>query len=325
MNIGFQITKNIDKYKKLISLLDFKKLKNISLIHIQDNKSLKKYFKNLDILVCYKITPELFRYRSDKLKWIHIGASGIDDSLFNDIIKSKVMITNSKGINAKPVSEFIMSQILYFSKRLKDCQDFKKNRKWNQWELSKKTVQLSDSTLGIIGYGEIGKELSKIAKSFGMNVIAVRRLQKKEENKKYVDTLLPMNQLNRLIKSSDFISIACPLTLATENIINKNIFKSMKGSAFIINTSRGKIINENDLIEALQNKQISGAALDVFSREPINIKSKLFDFDNVLLSPHISGNFSGYQKAMIKQFSEMFIKYINNKSLKNRVCKKRLY
>ena len=99
MTIGFQITKNIGKYKKLISLLDFKKLKNISPIYIQDNKSLKKYFKDLDILVCYKITPELFSYRSDKLKWIHIGASGIDVSLFNDIIKSKVMITNSKGIN----------------------------------------------------------------------------------------------------------------------------------------------------------------------------------------------------------------------------------
>ena len=325
MKIGLQITKNLDKYNKLIGLLDLKSLKGFSFIHIKDNESLKKIIKDLDILVCYKIIPELFDYRSNKLKWIHIGASGVDDSLFDKIIKSKVMITNAKGINSKPVAEFIISQILYFSKQIKECQDFKRNRIWNQWGLAKQTTQLSESTLGIIGYGEIGKELSKIAKSFNMKVIAVRRLQKKEESKKYVDLLLPMNKLNKLIKRSDFIVIACPLTPLTKNMINKNIFKLTKDSAIIINTSRGEIINEIDLISALRNKKIRGAALDVFSSEPIDKKNHLFDFDNVLLSPHISGNFSNYQKKMIIQFNEMLIKYINNKSLKNRVCKKRLY
>ena len=325
MKIGLQITKNTDKYKKLISLLDLQNLENISLIHIKDKESLKKHFENLDILVCYQITPDLFNYRSDKLKWIHIGAAGVDENLFNDIIKSKVMITNAKGINSRPVAEFIMSQILYFSKRIKECQDFKQNRTWNQWQLAKMTTQLSESTLGIVGYGEIGKELSKLAKSFGMRVLATRRLQKKEENKKYVDALLPMDQLHRVAKESDFLSIACPLTPMTENMINKNIFKLMKNTAHIINTSRGKIINENDLISAIQKKDIKGAALDVFSAEPLDSKSKLFDFENVLLSPHIAGNFSSYQELMMKQFGDMLIKHINNKALKNRVCKKRLY
>ena len=325
MNIGLQITKNTDKYKKLISLLDLKDQKDISLIHIKDNESLKKNFKNLDILVCYQINPELFSYRSDKLKWIHIGAAGVDGNLFEDVLKSKVMITNSKGINSKPVAEFIMSQILYFSKRIKECQDFKENREWNQWKLAKMTTQLSELTLGIIGYGEIGKELSKLAKSFGMRVLATRRLQKKEENKKYVDALLPMDQLNRVAQESDFLAMACPLTRMTENMINENTFNIMKDTAFVINTSRGKIINENDLIFALKNNKISGAALDVFATEPLDDKSPLFDFNNVFLSPHISGNFSSYQERMIIQFNDMLIKYINNKALKNRVCKKRLY
>jgi len=325
VKIGLQITKNTDKYKKLISLLDLQNLENISLIHIKDKESLKKHFENLDILVCYQITPDLFNYRSDKLKWIHIGAAGVDENLFNDIIKSKVMITNAKGINSRPVAEFIMSQILYFSKRIKECQNFKQNRIWNQWQLAKMTTQLSESTLGIVGYGEIGKELSKLAKSFGMRVLATRRLQKKEENKKYVDALLPMDQLHRVAKESDFLSIACPLTPTTENMINKNIFKLMKNTAHIINTSRGKIINENDLISAIRKKDIEGAALDVFSAEPLDSKSKLFDFENVLLSPHIAGNFSSYQELMMKQFGDMLIKHINNKALKNRVCKKRLY
>ena len=115
------------------------------------------------------------------------------------------MITNAKGINAKPVAEFIMSQILYFSKQLHSCETFKRDRVWNQWELAKNTLQLSDLTLGIIGYGQIGKELSKLAKPFGMKVMATRRLQKKIENKKFVDQLVPLDDMNMIINQSDFL------------------------------------------------------------------------------------------------------------------------
>ena len=99
----------------------------------------------------------------------------------------------------------------------------------------------------------------------------------------------------------------------------------MKKDSYLINTSRGSIVNENDLINALKRKQIAGAALDVFSKEPLDKDSKLFALDNVFLSPHISGNFKQYQKNMIEQFNEILIKFINNKTMKNRVCKKRLY
>ena len=325
MRVGLQITKNKDKYKKLVSLFNSSLLKDVSFIHIKDYKSLEKNFKNLNVLVCYGITPELFRYRSDKLEWIHIGASGVDGNLFSNILKSKVIITNAKGINSKPVAEFIMSQILYFSKQLSGCQEFKQSRNWSQWELAKKTTQLSGSTLGIIGYGEVGKELSKLAKSFGMSVLATRRLQKKIESKKFVDFLIPTGDMDMVIKQSDYLAIACPLTPLTESMINKQFFRLMKNSAVIINTARGCIVNENHLIYAIENKEISGAALDVFASEPLDKNSKLFSFNNVLLSPHISGNFSGYQEIMIRQFGEILIKYLNNKTLKNRVCKKRLY
>jgi len=218
-----------------------------------------------------------------------------------------------------------MGQILFFSKRFEDCIQFKNNQIWNQWELAKMTTQLSDSTLGIIGYGEIGKELSKIAKSFGMKVLATRRLQKKIESKKFVDSLMPTEYIDTILKESDYVALACPLTPSTENFINKESFKAMKKSTVLINTSRGKIVNEKDLIAALSLKQIRGAALDVYASEPLDQKSILFSLDNVLMSPHISGNFSSYQEIMIKQFNDMLIKYMNNKALKNRVCKKRLY
>ena len=206
MVIGLQITKNKDKYKKLVSLIDSPNLNNISFVHIENDNSLKKLFKKIDVLVTYKITPDLFNYRSENLKWIHIGASGIEENLFEDLIKSKVIITNSKGINSKPVAEFIISQIMFFAKQIKECENFKSNKDWNQWKLAKKTIQLSDSTLGIIGYGEIGKELAKMAKALGMKVLATRRLQKKTEHKKFVDLLIPVKDIDFILKNSDFIA-----------------------------------------------------------------------------------------------------------------------
>ncbi len=325
MIVGLQITKNKDKFNKLLSLLNPNKFRNISFIHISDHKSLIRNFKNLDILVCYGINPDLFSYRSDKLKWIHIAAAGVEDSLFDEIIKSKIVITNAKGINSKPVAEFVLSQILYFSKRFSECLDFKNDRHWNQWKLAKKTTQLSESTLGIIGYGQIGKEITKLAKSFGMRVIATRRLQKIKESKKTMDLLLPMSDIDIILKESDYLVLACPLTPTTRNMINKKSFKLMKNNAVFINTSRGGIVNELDLINAIKKKEIQGAALDVFSSEPLDKKSELFNLENVFLSPHISGNFSSYQKIMMRQFGDMLSRFIDNKSFKNRVCKKRLY
>ena len=325
MLVGLQITKNKYKYKKLISLIDKAIIKDISFIHIKDDNDLINKFKNLDVLVTYQIKPETFKYHSEKLKWIHIGASGVEENLFDEILKSKIMITNAKGINSRPVAEFVISQIMYFAKNLNKCNQFKLDKIWNQWELAKETKQLSDSIIGIIGYGEIGKELSKLAKSFGMKVLAIRRLQKKTEQKKYVDLLMPISKMNKLLKESDYLAIACPLTPATYNMINKKSFQIMKSNSVIINTSRGDIINEKALIDALINNDIQGAALDVFSSEPLDKKSKLFELNNVLLSPHIAGNFSKYQEVMMKQFNEILYKFIIGKSIKNRVCKKRLY
>ena len=325
MRVGFQITKNKDKYKKLLSLINPLEFKGVEFCYIENDASLKNNIKGLDVLVCYKISNELFQYRSNKLKWIHIGASGIEENLFDELIKSKVMLTNAKGINARPVAEFIMSQIMYFSKQFNDCYKFKLNKKWTQWKLAKKTKLLSDCTLGIIGYGKIGKELAKMAKAFNMRVIATRRLQKAVQKIKYVDSLHPTNDINLILKNSDFIVLSCPLTPLTENLINENSFKKMSENSYLINVSRGKIINEEALIAALKYKKIAGAALDVFSQEPLSEKSALFKLDNVFLSPHISGNFSNYQQVMIKQFGTLLLKFINNKAIPNRVCKKRLY
>ena len=327
MNIGLQITKNKEKYNHLLDLLisNNKTLKNLNFIFIEDEEALKKEMKSLDALVCYEINEEAFSNRTDSLKWIHFGVAGVDKSLFQDIIKSKVVLTNASGIHAGPVSEFVMSNILYFSKQFDACYDFKSHKEWRQWNIAKQMVQLKNKTVGIIGFGCIGKAIAKKAKAFNMNVIAVRRLQKKEENKKTIDRLLPMDKIDELYKQSDYIVIACPLTKLTHHLIGKDEFKKMKQEAIIINIARGQIINELDLIIALKNKTIYAAALDVFEKEPLSPTSDLFKLKNVFLSPHISGNFPEYQLDMMLQFGKNLTRYVAGKSVFNRICKKRLY
>ena len=186
-------------------------------------------------------------------------------------------------------------------------------------------VQLKGKTVGIIGFGSLGKAITNKAKAFDMKVIATRRLQKKVEHKKTVDELIPVSMLSHLLKKSDFVVVACPLTPLTNNMIGRRELSSMKTSAFIINIARGEIINETALIKALKNKTIAGAALDVFEKEPLPKESSLFALDNVFLSPHISGNFPEYQHDVVVQFADNLNRYLSGIDLKNRVCKKRLY
>jgi D-2-hydroxyacid dehydrogenase (NADP+) len=327
LKIGIQLTKNSEKYKYLQSVLSshLDSKKGLEFIYIGDNADLKNKIGGLDILTTYKMDETIFSQSSEKLKWIHFGSAGIENSLFSSILKSKTIITNASGIHAGPVSEFAMGMMLYLSKQFGGCEKFKNDAEWTQWELARKTIRLKDKIVGIIGFGEIGKAIAKKAKAFDMKVIATRRLQKKGENKKIVDKLIPLSDLDHLLSKSDYVVIACPLTPLTRGMIGENELAKMKSSAFIINIARGKIIDESALIKALQNQKIAGAGLDVFSTEPLDKDSPLFDLDNVFLSPHISGNFPEYQKDAVIQFAKNLNRFLVGKDLKNRVCKKRLY
>ena len=327
LKVGIQLTQNPEKYKYLLSALKSKlhTTSGLEFVHIPTDEKLTKVIPELDILTTYHIKETSFPNAIAQLKWIHFGVAGLEHSLFPKLLKSKTTITNASGVHAGPISEFVISTILYFAKQFKDCQKFMQTENWTQWQVAKQMIQLKGKTIGIIGFGSLGKAIAKKAKAFDMKVIATRRLQKKVEHKKTVDELIPVSNLSHLLKNSDFVIIACPLTPVTKNMIGKRELSEMKSTAFIINIARGEIINEAALINALQNKTLAGAALDVFEKEPLPKESPLFALDNVFLSPHISGNFPEYQHDVMVQFAYNLNRYLAGKDLKNRVCKKRLY
>lgn len=324
MNIGIAITKNELKFEKLTSKIK-KTYSDFNFIKLDNEEKIIDNIENIDILLSYNIPKKIFKKKIGNLKWIQLGNAGVDNCMYDEVIKSKIIITNSRGINSIPVAEYVMSAILFFSKNLNKCIDFKNNKIWSQWEIAKTNETLENKILGIIGYGSIGKEISKRAKKFNMKIYATRRLQKNRLSNKNVDLLLPLCEIDYLLNHSDYIVIACPLTYLTRNLINKKKINIMNSNSILINVSRGEIIDEKELINVLINKKIKGAALDVFNLEPLSKNSPLFNLNNVLLSPHIAGNFNNYQSNVIKAFEENLNRYINHKSLRNRVCKKRQY
>jgi len=317
MKIGIQFTKNVEKYAKILRDIqsEIQTDQVLEFIHITDEESLHQHLPKLDVLACYRMSPESFTHISTSLHWIHFGAAGIEHSLFPELLKSDIAITNARGIHAGPVSEFVLGTILYFAKRFQDFQQFKTDQQWKQWDIAKRMVQLSGKTAGIIGYGRIGKAVAKRLTAMGMNIIA---LQRNLENK----NILSPKQLNELLTQSDFVVITCPLTPETRGWIDDFALSQMKSTAYLINVSRGAIVNEEALIESLKSGGIAGAALDVFSTEPLSENSPFFELDNVLLSPHVSGNFPEYQHDVAIQFGQNLNRYLHHQLLINLIDKK---
>ncbi len=204
-----------------------------------------------------------------------------------------VIGTHSPGILDKTVADHILALILTVGRRINEQNDFIKSGKWNGMENSNLfSKDISGSQLGIIGMGRIGEEVAKRAKGFSMDVKYFNRNRKREVEESMGIGYLKMEDL---LKTSDFIVISSPLTDETYHLIGQEEFSLMKEDAIFINTSRGPVVDEKALIKALENKEIAGAGLDVFEKEPLEKDNPLLLMDNVVLTPHLAG---GTKKTM---------------------------
>ncbi len=190
-----------------------------------------------------------------------------------------VTVTNTPRSVNNPTAELAMALMLSAARRVSECNFRIRKEKESMWGTMKNLgFSLEGKTLGIIGMGNIGRNVARKAEAFGMNVIYYNR---RTEVAGYQRT-----DLDTLLQTSDFISLHTPLTAETRHLIDIREFSLMKPTAILVNTARGAVINEKALVEALRNRAIAGAALDVFEEEP-HITEALYEFDNVVLTPHI--------------------------------------
>ena len=260
--------------------------------------------------------------RAPTLKWIQTMGAGVDVHLVDtDLRKSAVIMANVSGIAATPIGEFVLGLMLMFVKQAPLCFQLKKERQWRRFLPS----VLRSKTVGIVGLGNIGREVARLAKAFGMTVLATRRSVKRIGRARYIDIMFPSGQLRRLLAESDFVVLALPLTLETRKLIGEGELRTMKSNAYLINIARGEVVDERALIRALDEGWIAGAGLDVFATEPLPANSKLWELPNVIFSPHIAGGMEDYTMRATEVFCENLRRYLDGKKLLNVVDKKKGY
>lgn len=269
-----------------------------------------------------------------KLRWIQLSSAGVDHLLGFPVMKSQVIITTTSGIHAVPIAEYVFAMMLAFVKKLPKALDYQRRREWpSNRERVLLSDELRDKTIGIIGYGSIGREVARLAKAFGMRVFATKRHVNLNTDKGYrlpevgdpegalVERLYPNSSLKEMLPLCDFVVVTAPLTPETYHMIGREELAAMKPSAYLINIARGAIVDEGALVEALREEKLAGAALDVFEKEPLPPESPLWDLPNVLLTPHVSAITPRYDDRATALFAENLRRYLAGEELLNIVDK----
>lgn len=222
-----------------------------------------------------------------KLKYIGVMATGYNNVDVETAKERNIVVTNVKGYSSESVAQHSFALLLALSNRIETHSHEVYKGEWTHsidWTFRKTPlVELAGKTMGLIGLGDIGIEVAKIANAFGMKVLAYRKNPERTRN-----GLIKMCSQEEVFKESDVLSLHCPLTAETNELINANRLAKMKRNAYLINTGRGGLINEADLAEALQNGRIAGAGLDVLSSEPPAADNPLLRAPHCIITPHIA-------------------------------------
>jgi phosphoglycerate dehydrogenase-like enzyme len=272
-----------------------------------------------DIVVGFARAQNL-RKRAPNLKWVQLMSAGADAITKTDVWQSDITITGVSGIHATPISEYVLGMMLMFTKQASNYFRMKQTHQAQRFTPG----LMRGQTVGIIALGHIGREVARLAKAFGMKVLAVDEMRGTRPARN-VDEMIPISNLQRLFSESDFVVSCVPLTPKTTRMIGEKQLRAMKNSAHLINISRGGIVDEDALIKALDEKWIAGAGLDVTVVEPLPPNSRLWDFDNVYITPHISGAQEDYLVLGTALFCENLKRYLKGKKLMNIISRKRGY
>lgn len=252
------------------------------------------------------------------LEWLHILTAGVNKIWDWDLKDKNFLISKSVGVHAVPISEHVLALALFFSRKLAVFLTQQQQKVWQRHTGD----ELMGKTMGVIGLGNIGLAVCDRSRAFGMNILGYARTKRNIEG---IDVYTGQEGLNYLLRESDFVVLAIPLTKDTNKMFGKNEFKQMKKSAYLINIARGQIVDEEALIDALTTNEIKGAGLDVFAEEPLQENSPLWKLKNVVITPHISGSSERYIERAGKIFWDNFQCYRDNKVLPTAVDKAKGY
>jgi phosphoglycerate dehydrogenase-like enzyme len=264
-----------------------------------------------EILVCYNPFASLDILKMNKLKWIQLSSVGIDQIPFEVIRSRGIKITNNKGGYSIPIGEWIVLKIL---EMLKKSGSSYRNQQLKKWKMDMSLLELYGKVVGFIGTGSIATEAAKRLKPFGVDILGVNT---RGTDVEYFNKCFSIEKIDNMLKQCDIVVITIPYTEKTHHMIDENRINAMKDGVFIVNIARGNIIDENALINNISKGKIRAAALDVFENEPLNQDNPLWEFDNVIITPHNSWVSEEMSERRFKLIYENLRRYITNEELVN--------
>jgi phosphoglycerate dehydrogenase-like enzyme len=302
----------------------------VEVVHLRDYDRAEEELHDTEVLIGWSLRGEQF-LAAKKLKWIHSTAAAVHALISPELAASDVVVTNARSVHGPVVAEHAIALMFAMAKRLPSAMHHQIAKEWAQteiWHEQPHPRELAGSTLAMVGYGAIGREVVSRALALGMKALVARRKPSASttESRPHgatddafsVETFGP-HQLNEVLARADFVVLAPPLTPETTGMMGAEQFAAMRNDAYFINVGRGALVDEVGLLRALEARQIGGAALDVFVQEPLPPESPLWSAPNLLITPHSAG-FSGRMwERHYALFTENLRRYLRGEALAGRV------
>ncbi len=252
-----------------------------------------------------------------RVRWVHTLSAGVEHVLSPEIIASPVPLTNGRGVFRRPLAEWAVGAMLHFLYDFRRLVRQQEAGMWADFDIE----ELGSKTIGIVGYGEIGRAVAERAKPFGCKILALRRKPENSAGDPLIDRAYAPSHIDEMLATCDFVVAAAPSTPETRGLIGPAQIAVLKSSAVVINIGRGPVIDEAALVAALESKKIRGAALDVFTVEPLPAGHPFYNMQNVLLSPHSADHTAGWRDRAVQFFLDNFERFAKGEPLENIVDK----
>jgi phosphoglycerate dehydrogenase-like enzyme len=267
---------------------------------VRDAETLMDRVGEADVLVVSGLWQNTLLDHAKKLRFVQAIGAGTDQFPRDELAPRGIRLASARGVNARAVAEHAMALILALSRRLPEARDNQARRLWRGMigDLSRREDELGGKTLLVVGLGDIGGRLARLAKAFDMRVVGLRRDPSLGGGT--ADAVHPMSGLKSLLPEADFVALTCPLTNETEKLIDAEALARMKPSSYLVNVARGRVVDEAALVEALGARRIAGAGLDVTAEEPLPPISPLWGMEHVLITPHTAGETRHYEDNVIE-------------------------
>lgn len=288
-----------------------------------DDEALLGMVRQAEVLFTFRFPVEWLE-EAPHLRWVQLASAGSDHMQRLGVFDKRLdlLLTTASGVHETPISEHITAMILHFSRGLNIAVRNQPLHKWERYRAD----EAAGRTVTFVGYGPIARRAARICKALGMRVRAVRgSIAEQQAGFEAVERFYPPAELNGVLAESDYVVVAAPRTPQTERMISAEQFQAVKEGAVLINISRGALVDEAALIEALRAGRLKGAGLDVFEQEPLPADSPLWDMPNVLVTPHVSGSNPNYDRRVTDLFCDNLRRYLNGEQLRNLVIRERGY